>query len=73
MDFQAIPNKIAQPTRDELMALTSLEQQCWMLIDGRTTLNQLVYFLNISDATVMEKIITNFQHQNWIRLMLFVR
>jgi hypothetical protein len=73
LDFQAIPNKIAQPARDELVALTSLELQCWMLIDGRTTLKQLAYFLNIHDAATMENIITKFQNKDWIRLMLFIR
>ena len=73
MDFRAIPNKIAHPVRDELVALTSLEQQCWMLIDGRTTLNQLAYFLNIADAATLEKIINKFPNKDWIRLMLFVR
>ncbi len=44
-----------------------------MLIDGRTTLNQLAYFLNIADAATLENIITKFQNKDWIRLMLFVR
>ena len=69
MDFGGIPVQKASPTEEELLELTSQERQVWFFINGRTTINEIVYHLNIQDYLV-EDILRKFIEKKWIEFKL---
>jgi hypothetical protein len=70
MNLQSVPIPIAQPSKEDLRLLSFEERQCWLLLDGRKTLEDLAWHLDIPNRQDVRiyRMILKFVRKEWLRV-----
>ena len=71
MNVQSVPIRIAEPSKEDLLALTSEECLCWSLMNGRKKLEDLAWHLDIPNRQDVRiySMILKFARKGWVRVV----
>lgn len=67
MDLQAVPRRIAHPTKDEVRTVGRTAGQFWFMIDGKYSIEDIAYLLSVVDDEQVKQAVQALCERGWIR------